>query len=370
VILTVTPNPSLDRTIELSGPLARGAVQRALSTTDEPGGKGVNVSRALAASGVDTVAILPGALDDPVLVALRARGVSAVALPIEQRLRANVTISEPGGTTTKINEPGPDLSAHAATLLDLVVEHAPAAEWLVLAGSLPPGLPDDFLAEVVRAVQLACGAQAPRIAVDSSGAPFRALLDSGVRVDLVKPNAEELAEVVGGDPEAYETDLSAAVAGARLLLARGVEAVLLTLGSAGAVLVDRNGAWSASPPPVVALSTVGAGDSALSGYLLAETRGADAPHRLAQAVASGTAAAALPGSLVPTLAQTFPASVVVTALDGAALDGAPGDDAASDAASSAAAAAASTATSAATSAAAGAASTATSATGPAAAAHP
>lgn len=316
MILTVTPNPSLDRTIELSGPLARGAVQRSLSTTDVPGGKGVNVSRALAASGVDTVAILPGALDDPVLVGLRALGVSCANLSIAARLRANVTLTEPGGTTTKINEPGPDLAGHSLALLDLVVEHAPSADWLVLAGSLPPGLPDDFHAGVAHAVRQTYGDASPRIAVDTSEKPFRALLDSGIRVDLVKPNAEELAEVTGGDPLVYETDPIAAVEGARLLLDRGVSSVLLTLGSAGAVLVDRDGAWFAASPRITALSTVGAGDSALSGYLLADIRGATAQRRLAQAVASGAAAAALPGSSVPSLAETFPERIVVSPVVG------------------------------------------------------
>lgn len=312
MIITVTPNPSLDRTIELSGELARGEVQRSLSSTDEPGGKGVNVSRALVASGSDTVAILPGALDDPVLVALRARGVATAALPIEGRLRANVTLTEPSGTTTKINEPGPDLSGHARALVDLVVEHAPSAEWIVLAGSLPPGLPDDFLAAVVQAVRVTCGPTSPKIAVDSSGQPFAALLDSGLRVDLVKPNAEELAEVVGGDPAVYESDPSAAVAAARRLLERGgVSAVLLTLGSAGAAFVNADGAWFAEAPRIVALSTVGAGDSSLSGYLLAETAGATPARRLAQAVASGAAAASLPGSLVPSLDQTSPDAIHV-----------------------------------------------------------
>ncbi|AMM22032.1 1-phosphofructokinase [Frondihabitans sp. PAMC 28766] len=313
MIITLTPNPSLDRTIELSAPLARGAVQRSVRTTDEPGGKGVNVSRAIAASGGDTVAILPGALDDPVLVGLRARSVSTVSLPIDGRLRANVTLTEPDGTTTKINEPGPDLGPHSIALLDLVVEHAASADWLVLAGSLPPGLPDDFLAGVVHAVRLVHGDRAPRIAVDSSGAPFRCLLDSGVPVDLVKPNADELAEVVGGDPAHYESDRDAAVAGARLLQARGVGAVLLTLGAQGAVLVDGDGAWFAAAPAITALSTVGAGDSSLAGYLLADEAGATAPRRLAQAVASGAAAASLPGSVVPTLDQTHPEQIDVVA---------------------------------------------------------
>ena len=314
MIVTVTANPSLDRTIELSAPLAVGAVQRSARTTDEPGGKGVNVSRVLAASGADTLAVLPGRLDDPVLVALRDRGVPAVALPVDARLRANVTLTEPSGTTTKVNEQGPDLSAHAAALTALVVEQAGGASWLVLAGSLAPGLGDGWLADVVRAVQEAHGASAPRVAVDSSGPPFAALLDADVPVDLVKPNAEELAEVVGGDPAAFEADHALAAGAARVLLDRGVRAVLLTLGGSGAVLVTAEGSWSAAAPRITPLSTVGAGDSSLAGYLLAETAGADPAHRLAQAVASGAAAASLPGSVVPSLGQTSPDRVRVVRL--------------------------------------------------------
>jgi len=319
MILTVTPNPSLDRTIELTDELRRGEVQRAARTTDEPGGKGVNVSRALAASGAETVALLPGLLDDPVLTALRHRGVPTVNLPIDDRLRANVTVTEPGGTTTKINETGPDLSAHVEALTALVVEHAPLASWLVLAGSLPPGLPATWLADVVRAVRSAHGDAAPRVAVDSSGAPFAALLASGVPVDLAKPNAEELAEVVGGDPDDYERDLDAAVAGAQRLRELGVGSVLLTLGSVGAVLVDAHGAWSAAAPRIVPLSTVGAGDSSLAGWLLAERAGADSAGRLAQAVASGAAAASLPGSDVPSLDQTSPDDIDVVPMARAAV---------------------------------------------------
>ncbi|MFZ7086649.1 1-phosphofructokinase family hexose kinase [Curtobacterium sp. RRHDQ10] len=313
-IVTVTPNPSLDRTVELGGELQRGAVQRATRSAAEPGGKGVNVSRAVRASGGDTVAVLPGDPTDPVLLALAGLGIPTAALPIGAPLRSNVTITEPTGTTTKINEPGPSLAAHADALVDLVVTSAAGARWLVLAGSLPPGLADDALAEIVRAVRSAsddAGQDAPRIAVDSSGVPFTALLASGVPIDLLKPNAEELAEVVGGDPDGYEADPVRAATAAARLLDRGVRAVLLTLGSAGAVLVTAAGSWSAAAPRITARSTVGAGDSALAGYLLAETAGGTPEQCLAQAVASGAAAASLPGSTVPSLDQTRPGDVVV-----------------------------------------------------------
>ena len=319
-IVTVTPNPSLDRTIELSGELQRGAVQRATRSTAEPGGKGVNVSRVIVASGGDTVAVLPGDELDPVLLGLATRGIPTAALPIGAPLRSNVTVTEPTGTTTKLNEPGPSLAGRLDDLAALVADTAaatatgPAARWVVVAGSLPPGLPDDALAVLVRAVRARHGADV-RIAVDSSGVPFTALLQSGERIDLVKPNAEELAEVVGGDPEEYERDLDAAVAGAQRLRRRNVGTVLLTLGSAGAVLVSDEGAFAAAAPKIVARSTVGAGDSSLAGYLLAEVAGASPEQRLAQAVATGAAAAALPGSDVPALDHTDPTAVSVRVLD-------------------------------------------------------
>ncbi|MBO9045527.1 hexose kinase [Curtobacterium flaccumfaciens pv. flaccumfaciens] len=318
-IVTVTPNPSLDRTIELAGELQRGAVQRATRSTAEPGGKGVNVSRVVVASGGDTVAVLPGDELDPVLLGLATRGIPTAALPIGAPLRSNVTVTEPTGTTTKLNEPGPSLAGRLDDLAALVADTAaatatgPAARWVVVAGSLPPGLPDDALAVLVRAVRARHGADV-RIAVDSSGVPFTALLQSGERMDLVKPNAEELAEVVGGDPEEYERDLDAAVAGAQRLRRKNVGTVLLTLGSAGAVLVSDEGAFAAAAPKIVARSTVGAGDSSLAGYLLAEVAGASPEQRLAQAVATGAAAAALPGSDVPALDHTDPTAVSVRVL--------------------------------------------------------
>lgn len=318
-IVTVTPNPSLDRTIELSGELQRGAVQRATRSTAEPGGKGVNVSRVVVASGGDTVAVLPGDDLDPVLLGLATRGIPTAALPIGAPLRSNVTVTEPTGTTTKLNEPGPSLAGRLDDLASLVADTAaatatgPAARWVVFAGSLPPGLPDDALAVLVRAVRARHGEDV-RIAVDSSGVPFTALLQSGERIDLVKPNAEELAEVVGGDPDTYEQDLDAAVAAAERLRDRNVGSVLLTLGSAGAVLVSDEGAFAAAAPRIIARSTVGAGDSSLAGYLLAEVAGASPEQRLAQAVATGAAAAALPGSDVPALDHTDPTAISVRVL--------------------------------------------------------
>ena len=106
MIVTLTANPSIDRTVALESQLTRGGVHRALSTVSEPGGKGVNVARVLTASGVQAMAVLPAAEGDPILEALTATGVRYCAIPTSGTARTNITVSEPGGTTTKINEPG------------------------------------------------------------------------------------------------------------------------------------------------------------------------------------------------------------------------------------------------------------------------
>ncbi|WP_045732068.1 1-phosphofructokinase family hexose kinase [Pseudarthrobacter chlorophenolicus] len=327
MIVTFTANPSLDRTVALPGPLERGEVQRAVSVTQESGGKGVNVSRALVASGLESLAVLPGADSDPVLAGLRATSVPFVSLPIDEPLRTNVALTEPGGVTTKINEPGPALDDNQQeALLKLLLESSRGASWVVLAGSLPPGFPSDFYATAARRLRSAADGgspgRTPLIAVDSSGQPLAAALTGGAEgmPDLLKPNAEELAELAAAAgfataaADELEADPAAAAEAASAVVRSGVGAVLATLGSKGAVLVTADGAWLATHPPVAAVSTVGAGDSALAGYLLAHSQGAAPADCLRQAVAHGAAAASLPGSTVPAVHQTTPEAVTITAL--------------------------------------------------------
>ncbi len=303
MIVTVTPNPSIDRTVTLTTPLTRGAVHRVTSVTTEAGGKGVNVARALTVAGVDAVALLPAPVADPLIAALHAAAVPFRCVPTDDAVRTNLAITEHDGTTTKLNEPGAALNTTGvAALTQSVVAAAESASWVVLSGSLPPGMPQNWYADIVATLAaLPC-----RVAVDTSGAPLKALVEGLDRAapDLVKPNAEELADVLGLSSETLEIavaqgDPEPVVAAARTLLDRGVGAVLATLGAAGAVLVDHDGSWLASPPPIAPRSTVGAGDASLAGYVCAEVSGAVAPQRLRMAVAYGSAAAALPGSALP-----------------------------------------------------------------------
>jgi 1-phosphofructokinase len=323
MIVTVTPNPSIDRTVSLGAVLTRGAVHRVTSAVSEPGGKGVNVARALGLAGLDTVAVLPTADDDPMVTALRAAGVNFRSVPVSGVVRTNLAITEADGTTTKLNEPGAPLDAAALNALTrTVMSYADNASWIVLSGSLPPGVPDEWYAEVVaRLVSAPC-----QLAVDTSERPLDALAAGfgTAAPDLIKPNAEELAGLVGASPDELEEavaqgDPTPVILAANQLIDRGAKTILVTLGAAGAVLVDPTGSWMAAPPPITPRSTVGAGDSSLAGYVRAAVGGAEPPRRLQMAVAYGSAAAALPGSALPAPSQVDLNAVRVFAINPAAI---------------------------------------------------
>ena len=322
MIVTLTANPSFDRTIALSGHLERGGVLRADAVLEQAGGKGVNISRAALAASEDTIAVFPAAGDSPFTVELQQAGLTCRPVAPTGAIRVNLTLSEADGTTTKINSAG--AVADAALLARLraaVTDLAGSAQWVVLAGSLPPGAPDDWYAEVAAALTTT-GA---KVAVDTSDRPLIALADAlgTARPDLMKPNAEELAQLTGDDPAAVEADPAVAAAAARRLVDAGTGAVLATLGAAGAVLVTAEGAWSATPPPITVVSTVGAGDSSLFGYVLADLRNAEPAERLRLAVAYGSAAASLPGTTIPAPHQVRPDLVEVHQISPEANDPAP-----------------------------------------------
>lgn len=289
MIVTVTPNPSLDRTVEV-GELTRGAVLRARSQQLDPGGKGVNVARALAAHGHDVTAVVAlGGFDgDQVAALLDAAGLPHTTVPVGGVTRSNLAVVEPDGTTTKINTAGPELDGdEVAALQTATLAAADGAEWVVCCGSLPPGAPEDLYARLTQRARAA----GLRVAVDASGPALRAALAAAP--DVIKPNREELAEATGREIDT----LGDAVAAAQQLRRDGVGAVLVSLGADGAVLVGDDGQPVHGTCPVAAVrSTVGSGDALLSGFLAAGARGSAA---LAGGLAWAAAATELPGTSVP-----------------------------------------------------------------------
>jgi 1-phosphofructokinase len=288
VIVTLTLNPSVDRTVEVEA-LARGEVMRALGVRVDPGGKGINVSRALATHGIPTRAVVTigGAEGEHLVTLLRGTGIEIVQVPIHGAIRSNTTVVEPDGTTTKFNEPGAELSAgELEAVFEAVAAAVTAADWLVLSGSLPPGTPPGVYADLVRSI----AGSGIRVAVDTSGPAFEAVLAAGPT--LVKPNRDELAEVTG----VRLVNVADVVEAACRLRDQGAGAVLASLGADGAVLVDVDGAIHGRTPVVSPVSSVGAGDAMLAGFLAGGGVGARA---LTEGLAWGAAAVLQPGSGMP-----------------------------------------------------------------------
>lgn len=288
MIVTLTLNPSVDRTVEVET-LARGEVTRAVGGRVDPGGKGINVSRALASHGLPTRAVvtLGGAEGEHLVTLLRDTGIEIVPVRIHGAIRSNITIVEPDGTTTKINEPGAELSADELnSVFDAVQQAVASADWLVASGSLPPGTPASVYADLVRSL----AETGTSVAVDTSGPALEAVLAAGPT--LVKPNRDELAQATG----MRLVTIADVVEAACVLRDRGARTVLASLGADGAVLVDDEGAIHGQTPVVSPLSSVGAGDAMLAGFLAGGGTGARA---LTQGLAWGAAAVLQPGSGMP-----------------------------------------------------------------------
>ena len=198
-----------------------------------------------------------------------------------------------------------------------LITAAKEATWVVMSGSLPPGAPTDWYSALT--VQLRSAYPHINIAVDTSDAPLLSLaenLDSAAPT-VIKPNGLELGQIVGTDGEELEAaaargEFEPVLEAARELNTRGIAEVLVTLGAAGAALVTEQGTWIASPPPTIAVSTVGAGDSTLAGYVMARQQRADYATALANAVAYGSAAASLPGTTIPSPEHINVAETTIT----------------------------------------------------------
>lgn len=290
MIVTVTPNPSLDRTLHLPR-LRPGEVNRATSTMTEPSGKGVNVALALHGAGHATRAVLPvgGSVGAEIISALQVLGLDMIGVPVGGAVRSNVTLVEADGRSTKVNEPGPHLSADEVDAL-CAAAVAQGGDWVVWAGSLPAGFAPQRLAAAVGEARTA----GRRVAVDASGPALAAVLaaDRAGLPHLIKPNVDELADVVDR-PMATLADV---VTAARALTERGVDTVLVSLGGDGAVLVTATLALHGAAPVERVVNTVGAGDALLAGYLAAwQEKPTDA---LASALRFGATAVEHQGTLI------------------------------------------------------------------------
>ena len=270
-LITLTLNPALDLAtctdhVAPTHKLRCGPAQRFA------GGGGINVARVLHRLGADVQAwaLTGGAAGAQVQKLLADEGVATRLQPIAGDTRENFSVVE---TTTgqefRFVLPGPTLQASEwQACLDALATHAPPPRWLIASGSLPPGTPDDFYAQLVRAVSAVSG-QGVRVAVDTSGPPLAAALKAGVA--LVKPSLRELRDLLQ-QPLEHAADWCTAAQS--LVRSGAADIVALSIGEQGAVLATRWGVWQAPALNVPATTgTTGAGDCFLAALVWALDRG-------------------------------------------------------------------------------------------------
>lgn len=289
-IVTLTMNPALDVSSTIDHVVPDVKLRCGPSRFD-PGGGGVNVSRAIRNLGGESVAVYP--LGGPTGQAYRGfierSGLIAHVVAIEGNTRESFTVDEGStGAQFRFVLQGPTLTeAEWRACLAVVAGHAPPHGFLVASGSLPPGVPHDFYARLAR---IASDVEA-KLVVDASGPALAAALEE--HVHAIKPSRDELEGFLGA-PGSPDADL---VGAAEQLVATGkADVVALTLGAAGAALCTTTGTIRLRTPEVRVLSTVGAGDAFLGAFVLRRAQGHSMQHAFRTAVAAGAATAMRPAT--------------------------------------------------------------------------
>ena len=292
MIYTVTPNPAMDRTVMIER-FAVGAVNRISRIQNDPGGKGVNVSKVIRALGAGSIAlgILGGSCGAELEKMLGEAGIQARFIHARGETRTNTKVVDPVlGTVTDINEPGAPAEPEALDRMQgELLQLLRPGDIVVLAGSAPQGAPETLYFGLA----LACREKGARVFLDADGA----LLRHGVEAApwLIKPNREELSRLTGGELPS----LPACVKAAKALMDRGIQLVALSLGREGALFITKEKALYAEGLRVTVLSTVGAGDAMMAALALGSERGLPLEDTLRLALAASAAKVMRGGTQAP-----------------------------------------------------------------------
>lgn len=288
-IVTITMNPAIDKSSSVDHVVAERKLYCEVPRF-EPGGGGINVSRAIRKLGGASVAIYPcgGPAGETLKLLLDQEGLTHRPVPVKGWTRENLIVLEGAtGQQYRFGMPGPEVGEKEwqACLEQLLVGGAP--DYLVASGSLPHGVPQDFYARIARLGKR----HGIRVVVDAAGEPLQLALKEGVF--LVKPNIREFREMigVGGEDEAKVLALAK-----KIVLEGQSEVLVISLGAAGVLMVSDSGVERLHPPTVPIISKVGAGDSMVAGTVLSLARGNPLREAVRFGVASGTAAVMTPGT--------------------------------------------------------------------------
>jgi 1-phosphofructokinase family hexose kinase len=296
LIVTLTINPAIDRILSVDR-LAFEDRSYVTSSRESAGGRGINASHVIHSFGADTLAVLTSGGDSGKRLEthLSGCGYPIAVVPVQNEIRTNLTITDQHGLTVNLNEKGPELGKTELARIERVVKDALGkASWLMVCGSLPPGVPSSFYARLVAMARH----KKVKTLLHAGGEALREGIEA--KPTVVTPNQQEAERVLGRMLLTRTHYLEAA----GRLRTMGPESVVLSLGSRGAVGAFADGVLEALPPRVDAVCPIGAGDALAATYVWAMRRKPNPAEALRWAVAAGTASARLPGMNFASLGQT------------------------------------------------------------------
>jgi len=281
MIYTITLNTALDRTVVVKS-ICQDDCNRIEAEQVYAGGKGVDVSKVLTALGVANKALgfVGGFAGEELEGLLINQGIACDFVRISGKTRTNIIINEQGsGSQTMFNARGPEIKPYELMQMIHKVEQLDSPEFVIISGSLPPGVNPEIYRKIIEIVK----GSGARVVLDTDGEALK--IGMLGRPDIIKPNIHELSRLTGAKLEKLDDIITAA----QRIRATGVETVLVSMGSDGMLLVGSEVQCRAIPPKTEAVNTIGAGDSAVAGFIYGQMTGLDLPQSLACAVAAGTA---------------------------------------------------------------------------------
>lgn len=295
LIVTLTVNPAIDHTISVDR-LAFEDRAYINSRRDSAGGRGINAACVVHSFGGQSLAIFPsgGKNGKRLEEFVSTYGFPTVAVPVRHEIRTNLTITDKQGLTVNLNEAGPQLEKSEVDRLEKAVQKSlDGAAWLLLCGSLPPGVPSGFYARLIGMARR----KKVKTLLDTDGEAFREGVEAAPTA--VAPNQQEAERLLNRALVTRNHFLDAA----ERIRAMGPEMVVLSLGSRGAMGAVEGAIIEAIPPRVDVLCPIGSGDALAAAFAWSMERDSDFKDAIRWGVATGTASARLPGIRMASLAQ-------------------------------------------------------------------
>lgn len=293
MIVTVTMNPAIDKTVEIDR-LLPGGLNRIQKVEYDAGGKGINVSKTIRELGGTSIAVgfLGGNAGRTIETVLNDSGISNDFLWVDGETRTNTKVYEKNGELTELNEPGPAITdSHQEQLMKKLEGYADSHTLFILAGSIPNGVDQQIYAKIIRAVH----AHGAKVLLDADGAQFRNALEAGP--DIIKPNRVELEEYFQYD---YRASIEELLQAAQELRSRGIETVAVSMGKSGAMMVQEGYQVKCPALSVKAHSTVGAGDAMVAALAYAWDQKLDQEQTVRLCMAASAGAVTTIGTKPPT----------------------------------------------------------------------